>query len=154
MTYLGKFPPKFELSNSSHACKAEELFAMHTIVQSEWSGGTACKVSLHISKILAYRQNIYPLPHPLFSPTTSHISPVSSFLPSLLSYSRFLTLAVSHPTAGVAMVFFKDISHGSSSSDYSFTTRVCLSSLSRAMTWNEGFLPGGRFESFLPLVVP
>ena len=110
-TYPGKFPPKFELSNSSHARKAEESFAMHTIVQSEWSSGTARKVSLHISKILAYRQNIYPrlLPHPLFSPTTSHISPVSSFLPSLLSYSRFLTLAVSHPTAGVAMVFFKDI---------------------------------------------
>ena len=95
-----------------------------------------------------------PLPHPLFSPTTSHISPVSSFLPSLLSYSRFLALAVSHPTAGVAMVFFKDLSSGSSSGDDSFTTRVCLSSLSRAMTWNEGFLPGGRFESFLPLVAP
>lgn len=158
MTYPGKFPPKFELSNSSHARKAEESFAMHTIVQSEWSGGTARKVSLHISNFLAYRQNIYPapspLPHPLFSPTTSHISPVSSFLPSLLSYSRFLALAVSHPTAGVAMVFFKDISSGSSSGDYSFTTRVCLSSLSRAMTWNEGFLPGGRFESFLPLVAP
>ena len=145
MTYPGKFPPKFELSNSSHARKAEESFAMHTIVQSEWSGGTARKVSLHISKILAYRQNIYPcpLPHPLFSPTTSHISPVSSFLPSFLSYSRFLALAVSHPTAGVAMVFFKDLSSGSSSGDDSFTTRVCLSSLSRAMTWNEGFLPGG-----------
>ena len=95
-----------------------------------------------------------PLPHPLFSPTTSHISPVSSFLPSLLSYSRFLALAVSHPTAGVAMVFFKDISSGSSSGDYYFTTRVCLSSLSQAMTWNEGFLPGGQFESFLPLVAP
>lgn len=94
------------------------------------------------------------LPHPLFCLTTSHISPVSSFLPSLLSYSRFLALAVSHPTAGVAMVFFKDLSSGSSSGDYSFTTRVCLSSLSRAMTWNEGFLPGGRFESFLPLVAP
>ena len=80
------------------------------------SGGTARKVSLHISKILAYRQNIYP--HPLFSPTTSHISPVSSFLPSLLSYSRFLSLAVPHPTAGVAMVFFKDLSSGSSSSVY------------------------------------
>ena len=156
MTYPGKFPPKFELSNSSHARKAEESFAMHTIVQSEWSGGTARKVSLHISKILAYRQNIYPrpLPHPLFSPTTSHISPVSSFLPSLLSYSRFLALAVSHPTAGVAMVFFKDLSSGSSSGDDSFTIWVCLSSLSRAMTWNEGFLPGGRFESFLPLVAP
>ena len=130
---------------------------MHTIVQSEWSGGTTRKVSLHISKILAYRQNIYPapfpgspLPHPLFSPTTSHISLVSSFL----SYSRFLALAVSHPTAGVAMVFFKDLSSGSSSGDDSFTTRVCLSSLSRAMTWNEGFLSGGRFESFLPLVAP
>ena len=152
MTYPGKFPPKFELSSSSHARKAEESFAMHTIIQSEWSGGTARKVSLHISKILAYRQNIYP--HPLFSPTTSHISPVSSFLPSLLSYSRFLALAISHPTAGVAMVFFKDISSGSSSGDDSFTTRVCLSSLSRAMTWNEGFLLDGRFESFLPLVAP
>ena len=64
-----------------------------------------------------------PLPHPLFSPTTSHISPISSFLPSLLSYSRFLALAVSHPTAEVAMVFFKDISSGSSSGDYSFNTR-------------------------------
>ena len=131
MTYPGKFPPKFELSNSSHARKAEESFAMHTIVQSEWSGGTARKVSLHISKILAYRQNIYPRPPspPLFSPTTSHISPVCSFLPSFLSYSRFLALLVSHPTTGVAMVFFKDISSGSSSGDYSFTTRVCLSSL-------------------------
>ena len=116
MTYPWKLPPKFELSNSSHARKAEESFAMHTIVQSEWFGGTArvqseCahalrpkfelsnsshmrktvesfamhtiiqsewpahtvrKVSLHISKMLAYRQNIYPrppfpLPHPLFS---------------------------------------------------------------------------------------
>ena len=96
--------------------------------------------------------------HPIFSPTTSHISHVSSFLPSflpsLLSYSRFLALAVSHPTAGVAMVFFKDLSSGSSFSDYSFTTRVCLSSLSQAMTWNEGFLPRGRFEPFLPLVAP
>ena len=105
---------------------------------------------------LAYRQNIYPrpLPHPLFSPTTSHISPVSSFLPSLLSYSRFLALAVSHPTVRVAMVFFKDLSSGSSSGDDSFTTPVCLSSLSRAMTCNEGFIPGGRFELFLPLVAP
>ena len=155
MTYPGKFPPKFELSNSSHARKAEESFAMHTIVQSEWSGGTARKVSLHISKILAYRQNIYPRPPspPPFLP--DHKSHFPCFLlPSLLSYSRFLALAVSHPTAGVAMVFFKDISSGSSSGDYSFTTRVCLSSLSRAMTWNEGFLPGGRFESFLPLVAP
>ena len=156
MTYPRKFPPKFELSNSSHAHKAEESFAMHTIVQSEWSGGTACKVSLHISKILAYRQNIYsrppsPLPHPLFSPTTSHISPVSSFLPSLLSYSRFLALAVSHPTAGVAMVFFKDLSSGSSSSEDSFTIWVCLSSLSRAMTWNEGFLPAVDLSHFFLL---
>ena len=30
----------------------------HTIVQSEWSGDTARKISLHISKILAYPQNI------------------------------------------------------------------------------------------------
>ena len=157
MTYPGKFPPKFELSNSSHARKAEESFAMHTIVQSEWSGGTARKVSLHISKILAYRQNIYPPLFPIpFSPRPQVTFPLfpPSFLPSLLSYSRFLALAVSHPTAGVAMVFFKDLSSGSSSGDDSFTTRVCLSSLSRAMTWNEGFLPGGRFESFLPLVAP
>ena len=155
MTYPGKFPPKFELSNSSHARKAEESFAMHTIVQSEWSGGTARKVSLHISKILAYRQNIYPRPPspPPFLP--DHKSHFPCFLlPSFLSYSRFLALAVSHPTVGVAMVFFKDLSSGSSSGDDSFTTRVCLSSLSRAMTWNEGFLPGGRFESFLPLVAP
>ena len=141
---------KFELSNSSHVRKGEESFAMHTIVQSEWSGGTARKVSLHILKFLAYRQNIYPTP---FLP--DHKSHFPCFLlPSLLSYSRFLALAVSHPTAGVAMVFFKDISSGSSSGDYSFTTWVCLSSLSRAMTWNEGFLPDGRFESFLPLVAP
>ena len=155
--YSGKFPPIFDLSNSSHARKAEESFAMHTIVQSEWSGGTARKVSLHISKILAYRQNIYPRPFPTpFSPRPQVTFPLfpPSFLPSLLSYSRFLALAVSHPTVGVAMVFFKDICSGSSSSDYSFTTRVCLSSLSRAMTWNEGFLPSGRFESFLPLVAP
>ena len=157
MTYPGKFPPKFELSNSSHARKAEESFAMHTIVQSEWSGGTARKVSLHISKILAYRQNIYPRPLPPSPPPflPDHKSHFPCFLlPSFLSYSRFLALAVSHPTAGVAMVFFKDLSSGSSSGDDSFTTRVCLSSLSRAMTWNEGFLPGGRFESFLPLVAP
>ena len=133
--------PKFELSNSSHARKAEESFAMHTIVQSECSGGTVRKVSLHIYKILAYCQNIYPrpLPHPLFFPTTSHISPISSFLPSLLRHSGFHALAVSHPTVGVAMVFFKDLSTGTSSGDDSFITRVCLSSLSRAMTWNEGF---------------
>ena len=119
----GKFPPKFELSNSSHAHKAEESFVMHTIVQSEWPDGIAHKVSLHISKILAYRQNIYPAPPPfphLFSPITSHISPISSFL----SYSRFLALVVSHPTAGVTMVFFKDLSSGFSSDDDSFTTRL------------------------------
>ena len=52
------------------------------------------------------------------------------FLPSFLSYSRFLALTISHPTAEVTMVFFKDLSSGSSSGDYSFTTRVCLSSLS------------------------
>ena len=174
MTYPGKFPPKFELSNSSHACKAEELFAMHTIiqsewsggttrvqsecahalrpkfelsnssharkaeesfvmhtiVQSEWSGGTARKVSLHISKILAYCQNIYPHPpsRPPFLP--NHKSHFPCFLlPSLLSYSRFLALAVLHPTAWVAMVFFKDLSSGSSSGDYS-STELCLSSLS------------------------
>ncbi len=144
MTYPGKFAPKFELSISSHARKVEESFAMHTIVQSEWSGGTARKVSLHISKILAYHQNIYPAPFPTpFSPRPQVTFPLfpPSILPSLLSYSRFLALAVSHPTAEVAMVFFKDLSSGSSSGDDSFTTRVCLHSLSlsRAMTWNEGF---------------
>ena len=111
----------------------------------------------------------FPSTFPKFWPTTKISTPPPSpspflpdhksrflyfLLPSLLSYSRFLALAVSHPTAGVAMVFFKDLSSGSSSGDDSFTTRVCLSSLSRAMTWNEGFLPGGRFESFLPLVAP
>ena len=96
------------------------------------SDGIACKVSLHILKYLAYGRNIYPrpLPHPLFSLTTSHISPVSSFLPSLLSYSRFLALAISHPTTGVAMVLFNDLSSGSSDDDDSFTTLVCLSLLS------------------------
>src|SRR3989337_448834 len=34
-------------------------------------------------------------------------------LPSLPSYSRFLALAVSHPTTAVAMVFFNDLSSGS-----------------------------------------
>ena len=96
-----------------------------------------------------------PFPTP-FSPRPQVTFPLfpPSFLPSFLSYSRFLTLAISHPTDGVAMVFFKYLSSGSSSGEYSFTTRVCLSSISRAMTWNEGFLPGGRFESFLPLVAP
>ena len=100
-----------------------------------------------------------PFPTP-FSPRPQVTFPLfpPSFLPSFLSYSRFLAcflaLAVSHPTAGVAMVFFKDLSSGSSSGDDSFTTRVCLSSLSRAMTWNEGFLRDGRFESFLRLVAP
>ena len=117
------------------------------------SGSTVRKVSLHISKFLAYCRNIYP---PLFlipfSPRPQVTFPL--FPPSFLSYSRFLALAVLHPTAGVAMVFFKDLSTSSSSGDDSFTTRVCLSSLSWAMTWNEGFLAGGRFESFLPLVAP
>ena len=125
--------PKFELLNSSHARKAEESFVMHTIIQSEWSGGTARKVSLHISKFLAYRQNIYPCSLPSSPPPflPNHKPHSSCFLlPSFLSYSRFLALAVSHPTAGVAMVFFKDLSSGSSSHDDSFTTRVCLSSLS------------------------
>ena len=161
MTYPGKFPPKFELSNSSHARKSEESFAMYTIVQSERFGSTARKVSLHISKIWATAKISTP---PCFPPSPppflpDHKSHFPCFLlPSFLSYSRFLgcflALAVSHPTAGVAMVFFKDLSSGSSSGDYSFTTRVCLSSLSRAMTWNEGFLPKGRFESFLPLLAP
>ena len=93
-----------------------------------------------------------PSPPPFLPDHKSHFP--CFLLPSFLSYSRFLALAVSHPTAGVAMVFLKDLSSGSSTGDDSFTTRVCLSSLSRAMTWNEGFLPGGRFESFLPLVAP
>ena len=94
-----------------------------------------------------------PSPPPFLPDHKSHFP--CFLLPSFLAnYSHFLALAVSHPTVGVDMVFFKDISSGSSSGDYSFTTRVCLSSLSRAMTWNEGFLPGGRFESFLPLVAP
>ena len=138
-------------------CTLSRRLVCNAHYRSKWmvSDGTARKVPLHILKFLAYRRNIYPPPpHPIFSPTTSHISPVSSFLPSFLSYSRFLALAVSHPTARVAIVFFKDLSRGSSSGDYSFTTRVCLSSLSRVMTWNEGFLPEGRFESFLPLVAP
>ena len=155
MTYPGKFPPKFERSNSSHARKAEESFATHTIVQSEWCPvATRAKFPSTFQIFWPTAEISTPLPHPLFSPTTSHISHLSSFLPSFLSYSRFLALAVLHPTAGVAMVFFKDLSSGSSSNDDSFTTRVCLSSLSQAMTLNEGFLPGGRFESFLPLVVP
>ena len=133
MTYPGKFPPKFELSNSSHARKAEESFAMHTIVQSEW-----CPAAPR-AKFPSTFRNFWPtmkyLPSPSPSPFLSdHRSHLSYFpLPSFLSYSRFLAcflaLAVSHPTAGVAMVFFNDLSSGSSSSD-SFTTRVCLSSLS------------------------
>src|SRR5215216_130562 len=102
MRYPRKFPPKFELSNSSHARKAKESFAMHTIVQSEWSGGTARKFSLHISKILAYRQNIYPRPPPPSPPPflPDHKSHFACFLlPSFLSYSRFLALTVLHPTA-------------------------------------------------------
>ena len=162
MTYPGKFPPKFELSNSSHARKAEESFAMHTIIQSEW-----CAPAPH-SKFPSTFPKFWPTakistltplppsPSPFLPDHKSHFPCflLPSFLPSLLSYSRFLALAISHPIAGVAMVFFKDLSSGSSSSDDSFTTRVCLSSLPRAMTWNEGFLPGGRFESFLPLVAP
>ena len=133
MTYPGKFSPKFELSNSSHAHKAEESFAMHTILQSEWCpAAPRAKFPSTFPKFwpTAKISTPAPLPHPLFSPTTSHISHVSSFLPSFLSYSRFLALVVSHPTAGVAMVFFKDLSSGSSSDDDSFTTQVCLSSLS------------------------
>ena len=97
-----------------------------------------------------------PSPPPFLPDHKSHFP--CFLLPSFLSYSRFLAcflpLAISHPIAGVAMIIFKDLSSGSSFDDDSFTTRVCLSSLSRAMTWNEGFLPGGRFESFLPLVAP
>ena len=188
MTYPGKLPPKFELSNSSHVRKAEESFAMHTIVQTEWSGGTACvqsecahalrpKFGLSNSSHARKAEESFamhtivqsewcpaaphakfpstfpkfwptakistPLPHPLFSLTKSHISPVSSFLPSLLRYSRSLTLTVSHPTIGVAMVFFKDISSG-----YAFLLSVGL--------WlgMKDFLLGGQFESFLPLVAP
>ena len=158
MTYPGKFPPKFELSNSSHARKAEESFAMHTIIQSEW-----CPAAPRAKFPSAFR-NFWPTakistpaPFPTpFSPRPQLTFPLfpPSFLPSFLSYSRFLALAVSHPIAGVAMVFFKDLSSCSSSSSSSFTTRVCLSSLSRAITWNEGFLPSGPFEPFLPLVAP
>ena len=99
--------------------------------------GTARKVSLHISKFLVYHQNIYlPSPPPFVPDHKSHFP--CFLLPSFLSYSRFLAcflaLAVSHPTAGVAMVFFKDLSSGSSSGDDFFTTRVWVYSLSRAMT--------------------
>ena len=142
MTYTGKFPPKFELSNSSHACIAEESFVMRTIVQSEWC------LAAPRAKFPSTFRNVWPTaeistpppsPPPFLPDHKSHFP--CFLLPSLLSYSRFLALAVSHPTTGVAMVFFKDISSGSSSGDYSFTTRVCLSSLSRATTWNEEFLP-------------
>ena len=131
---------------------------MQTIVQSEW-----CPTAPH-AKFPSTFRNFWPTAEistlPLPIPFSSR--PLVTFpcfpLPSFLSYNRFLAcflaLTVSHPTTGVAMVFFKDLSSGSSSNDDSFTTRVCLSSLSRAMTLNEGFLPGGRFESFLPLVVP
>ena len=114
------------------------------------SGSTACKVSLHILKFLAYRRNIYtrappPSPPPFLPNHKSHFPCFP--LPSFLSYSCFLAcflaLAISHPTARVAMVFFKDLSSGSSSDNDSFTAPVCLSPLSRSMTWNEGFLPGG-----------
>ena len=85
MTYPGKFPPKFELSNSSHARKAEESFAMHTIVHSEW-----CPAASRARFPCTFR-NFWPtaeistptpLPHHLFSPTTIHISHVLSLLPS------------------------------------------------------------------------
>lgn len=101
-----------------------------------------------------------PSPPPFLPDDKSHFPcfPLPSFLPYFLNYSRFLAcslaLAVSHPTVGVAIVFFKDLSSCSSSSDDSLITRVCLSSLSRAMTWTEGFLPDGQFQSLLPLVVP
>ena len=136
MTYPGKFPPKFELSNSSHVRKVEESFAIHTIVQSEW-----CPVAPR-AKFPSTFRNFWPTaeistPPPPSQPPflldhKSHF-PYFPFLPSFLSYSRFLpfflALALSHPNVGVAMVFFKDLSSGSSSSDDSFTTRVCLSSL-------------------------
>ena len=112
--------------------------------------------SLKRFQIFGFRGNIY-LPAPSSLPKAT-FPPFPPSFPSFLSYSRFLAcflaLAVSHPTAGVAMVFFNDLPSGSSFDDDSFTTRVCLCSLSRAMTWNEGFLLGGRIESFLPLVVP
>ena len=150
MTYPGKFPPKFELSNSSHARKAEESFAMHTIVQSEWSSGTAHKVSLHISKVLAYRQNIYP--RPLLSQTTSHISPVSSFLPNFIAASSLSPSRILPP--GSPWSSSKTSPAVPPPATTTSPPGYVLSSLSRAMTWNEGFLPGGRFESFLPLVAP
>ena len=76
-----------------------------------------------------------PFPTP-FSPRPQVTFPLfpPSFLPSFLSYSRFLAcflaLAILHPTPGVAMVFFNDLSSGSSSDNDSFITRVCLSYLS------------------------
>ena len=150
------FRPKFELSNSSHALKQKNHLRCTQSFKVNGPAAPYAKFPSTFQIFLAYHKNIYlrpTLPHPLFSPTTSHISPVSSFL----SYSRFLAcflaLTVSHPTVEVAMVFFKDLSSGSSFEDDS-TTRVCLSSLSQAMTWNEGFLPSGRFEPFLPLVAP
>ena len=156
MTYPGKFPPKFELSNSSHVRKAEESFVMHTIVQSEWCpAAPRSNFPSTFQKDWPTTEISTPFPIP-FSPQPQVTFPL--FPPSFLSYSHFLAcflaLAVSYPTTGVAMVFFNDLSSGSSDDDESFTTQVCLSSLSRAMTWNEGFLPGGRFESFLPLVAP
>ena len=127
-----------------------------------------CTQSFKVNGVRRHRAQSFPphfqnfglppkyLPPPPFPPSSPPFLPdhKSHFPCSFLSYSRFLALAISYPTNGVAMVFFKDMSSSSSSGDYSFTTRVCLSSLSRAMTWNEGFLPGGRFESFLPLVAP
>src|SRR5215216_5683407 len=101
MTYPGKFPPKFELSNSSHVRKAEESFAMHTIVQSEW-----CPVAPR-AKFPSTFQFFWPTaeistPPPSPSPfLTDHKSHFPCFLlPSFLIYSRFLAcflaLVVSH----------------------------------------------------------
>jgi hypothetical protein len=90
------------------------------------SGGTARKVSLHISKILAYGRNICPLAHPRVSPTPRHSSPGVGGGASFLTYSRFLAcvlaLAGAHPPAEVALVFVNDVSSGSSSDDEFFTT--------------------------------
>ena len=150
--YPGKFPPKYQ----THPMRVKQKNRLRCTQSFKVNGRAAprAKFSSTFPKFwpTAKISTPPPSPPPFLSDHKSHFP--CFLLPSLLSYSRFLALAVSHPTAGVAMVFFKNLSSGSSSGDDSFTTRVCLSSLSRAMTWNEGFLPGGRFESFLPLVAP